>query len=118
MGLSYLTVRRHHCHRVFFFALSLHCRPYESHKLNVVKLCSEFQIFGVLLICIVLQVNDQGLANEKIGEDSYGYILMLLTISILAIAICAIGVELAGMSGSDGETKSNTATKNVNPLRL
>eukprot|EP01043_Picozoa_sp_COSAG02_P079795 COSAG02_NODE_18647_length_927_cov_1.276570_2_plen_70_part_01 len=38
----------------FFFAIAFRERPFEEDKLNMVKIYSEFQIFGILLLCIVI----------------------------------------------------------------
>ena len=41
----------------FFFAASLVARPFESSVLNAVKLFTEFQLFAILLACLVLQAD-------------------------------------------------------------
>ena len=50
----------------FFFAWTFKQMPFEAQHLNMIKIFTEFQIFGILLVCIVLQTNEQGFAAEAI----------------------------------------------------
>ena len=57
---------------------------------NFVKLFAEFQIFCVLLICIVLQMGAIGLEHERIGAESYGLSLVIVTAAIIPISLVFI----------------------------
>ena len=71
----------------FFFACTIKQMPFEAHHLNMIKIFTEFQIFGILLVCIVLQTNEQGFAAEAITIDGYGTLQTLLTVSVLPITV-------------------------------
>jgi len=94
-----------------FFGLSLLCQPYKKNSLNTVKLVSEFQIFGVLLICIVLQVNDLGLENERIGEDGYGLMLVLVTMMIIPISLVFIASSLHDVYSESGGMSNDESSE-------
>jgi hypothetical protein len=47
----------------FFFASSIRQQPFDNMQLNWIKCYSEFQIFGILLVCVVLQTD----ANVRIS---------------------------------------------------
>jgi hypothetical protein len=70
-----------------FFAVAYHERPFESSRLNFVKTCSEFQLFGILLICVVLQSSKIGgiPPNEIIRNDGYGVCQLILTLAIIPV---------------------------------
>ena len=73
-----------------FCLLAYRERPFESSRLNFVKICSEFQLFGILLVCVVLQASKQAeqggiSATEVLGDDGYGYCQLFLTLAIVPI---------------------------------
>ena len=70
-----------------FFALTFREMPYKARKLNTIKLFSEFQIFGVLLVCVVLQVEASGFATEVVTIEMYGIVQTALTLSIVPIVV-------------------------------
>jgi hypothetical protein len=69
----------------FFFALSVREQPFAKPKLNWIKLLSEFQIFGVLLMCIVLQAEAVGFDAEVVTVEVYGAIQTALTLVIVPV---------------------------------
>jgi hypothetical protein len=71
----------------FFFAFSLSEKPYHSKNMNIIKIVSEFQIFGVLLVCVVLQTNAHGLDGEYITIDGYGLVQIVLTMFIVPVVL-------------------------------
>lgn len=76
----------------FFFALSLHARPFTTDNLNRIKVFSEFQIFGILLVCIVLQTNATGLpATGLATEEFYGNVQLVLTVAIMPMVLYIMG---------------------------
>ena len=79
-----------------FFAVAYHERPFESSRLNFVKICSEFQLFGILLVCVVLQASkDQGIsATEVLGDDGYGYCQLFLTLAIVPITCYILSMNV------------------------
>ena len=70
-----------------FFAVAYRERPFESSRLNFVKACSEFQLFGILLICVVLQSSKVGgiPSTEIMRNDGYGVCQLILTLAIVPI---------------------------------
>lgn len=104
----------------FFFGLSLLCRPYAKKSLNVVKLISEFQIFGVLLCCVVLQVNAMGLANERVGEGGYGILLVVITMMIIPVSLVFVHSSLQDAveqrAVSKGDVNPGEDSKHTNPM--
>jgi hypothetical protein len=71
----------------FFFALSFHFRPFKKSRLNAIKLFSEFQIYGILLVCLIVQVHDQGFDSEFVTIDAYGVIQTALVIAIVPVIL-------------------------------
>jgi hypothetical protein len=70
-----------------FLGLSMRFRSFKKPALNFVKLFAEFQIFCVLLICIVLHMGAIGLEHERIGAESYGLSLVIVTAAIIPISL-------------------------------
>ena len=68
-----------------FFAVSVREQPYKTSTMNWIKLFSEFQIFGVLLICVVLQAQAVGFDAEVITVEVYGAIQTALTLVIVPV---------------------------------
>jgi hypothetical protein len=82
-----------------FFALSFHVQPFNTARMNAIKICSEFQIFGILLACVVLQTHHQGdrIATEVIALEDYGTAQVVLTLAILPVTIYVLGLGLRDM---------------------
>jgi len=82
-----------------FFALSFHAQPFNTARMNAIKICSEFQIFGILLACVVLQTHHQGdrIATEAIGLEDYGTAQVVLTLAIMPVTIYVLGLGLRDM---------------------
>jgi len=74
----------------FFFAMAFRERPFEEDRLNAVKIYSEFQIFGILLICIVIQTRSVDFSAEMAGLNEYGKAQVALTMSILPLTIYVV----------------------------
>jgi hypothetical protein len=70
-----------------YFAFNFREAPFEESRMNFVKVTSEFQIFGILLICIILQTKEANFAMESISIDGYGYTQIALTVCILPVTI-------------------------------
>jgi hypothetical protein len=51
-----------------FFAVALKEQPFESTGLNLVKVASEFQLFVVLLSCLVIQTDVRGLTYQNTAD--------------------------------------------------
>ena len=83
------------CISFFFFALTVKEQPYSKRHLNLIKIFTEAQLFGILLVIIVLQTNDRGLKAEKLQENDWGVIQIFLTVSTLPVILfsCAIGLR-------------------------
>eukprot|EP01046_Picozoa_sp_COSAG06_P040541 COSAG06_NODE_4918_length_3858_cov_5.222666_3_plen_109_part_00 len=73
------------CVSFFYFALVVREQPYNARHLNLVKVFTESQLFGILLILVVLQTNHRGLAVETVQEDDYGMIQILLALSVFPV---------------------------------
>ena len=69
-----------------FFALTFKERPYKSNSLNWIKIFSEFQIFAVLLICVVLQTLTTDFGTEHITVDDYGLLQCVCVVAMFPIA--------------------------------
>merc|ERR1711865_711342 len=74
------------CLSFFFFALSVKEQPYNAQHLNVVKIYSKIQLFGIMLILVVLQTDSKGLATQLVGADGYGIVSVVLVLTIVPIS--------------------------------
>jgi hypothetical protein len=70
-----------------FCAISFREQPFNKSTLNHVKIFSEFQIFGVLLVCLIVQVHEQGFESELVTIDAYGAMQTALVIAIIPVVI-------------------------------
>jgi hypothetical protein len=70
-----------------YFAIVFNERPYQKHVLNVIKICSEANLFLILLICCVLQTYGNDFGTEAITIDDYGAVLVFLTILTIPVAV-------------------------------
>jgi hypothetical protein len=67
----------------FFFAFTVRAQPYNSTRLNMLKVFSEFQMFGVLLICVVLQTHAiPSFGAEVVTLDGYGLTQVYMTMAV------------------------------------
>jgi hypothetical protein len=66
-----------------FCAISFREQPFKKPTLNHVKIFSEFQIFVVLLVCLIVQVHEQGFEAELVSIDAYGAIQTIAVIAII-----------------------------------
>jgi hypothetical protein len=55
--------------------------------LNHVKIFTEFQIFGVLLVCLIIQVHDTDFDTEIVSIDAYGLMQTVLLMAIIPTVI-------------------------------
>merc|ERR1711939_276420 len=74
----------------FFFAFAFRERPFEKDNLNAVKIFSEFQIFAILIMCIVIQTRQVDFSAEKADLDDYGHAQVVFTMMILPISMYAV----------------------------
>jgi hypothetical protein len=80
--------------------------------MNAIKLCSEFQIFGILLACVVLQTHEKGdrIAMESFTIDDYGTAQVVLTLAIVPITAYVLGKGIEDMRAQGGRKKQATET--------
>jgi len=71
-----------------FFAASLHAKPFDSAGLNIVKIVSEFQLFIILLVCVVLQTDARGLLADT--RTNYGSALIATTLLSAPILVYVV----------------------------
>ena len=112
----------------FYFAMVFHQRPYKSEALNMIKIVSEVQIFGVLIICCVLQTYDNDFSRETVSIDDWGIILTVLTMSIIPVAVLVVymsATEAGGVSAAlallprkeeGGASSTKTTNPRMNPM--
>jgi len=99
----------------FFFALTLKERPFNTKHLNAVKIFTEAQLFGILLILVVLQTNARGLDGQSIQEDGYGMIQLVLTVSIIPVSLFMVGYHFMELK-AEFKAQSSTYKATTNPL--
>jgi hypothetical protein len=59
--------------------------------MNLIKAFTEFQIFGVLLVCIILQTDASGLPGSGIGTmDFYGSFQLYLTVAVFPLILYTV----------------------------
>ena len=76
-----------------FFAIALKHQPFTSGRLNFLKICSEAQLFAVLVLCLVIQaveIGSVGLSTETITIDGYGVIMVVVATVAVPIALGSI----------------------------
>ena len=84
----------------FFFALSVYAQPFTTDNMNRIKVFGEFQIFGVLLVCIILQTDKNGLPDTGLATDSfYGGVQLVLTVAILPLLVYVIWGNVVATRG-------------------
>lgn len=105
----------------FFFAFSFRERPFEEDNLNIVKICSEFQVFAILLICVVIQTRQVDFSAETASLEDYGSAQVYLTLAIMPISIWVVAkrvkdiVEETDDSDEEDEDKAESVVLE-NPL--
>jgi hypothetical protein len=76
-----------------FFAIAFKHQPFTNERLNFLKICSEAQLFGVLVLCLVIQaveIGPVGLSAETINIDGYGVIMTVVAAVAVPIALGSI----------------------------
>ena len=101
---------------VFFFAFVFHEMPFRSPSLNLLKICSELQLFVILLVCLILQVEAKGMVGEIITLDGYGTLLIALTLSIFPVTLYIISIKVKEIKTTRSEETSEEAPKYENPM--
>ena len=81
----------------FFFAFAVRAQPYRHRRLNILKVLSEFQLFGILLVCVVLQTNEVGFEAEAITIDGYGAAQIALSVIILPVALYFLAIAVCDL---------------------
>eukprot|EP01047_Picozoa_sp_COSAG01_P014616 COSAG01_NODE_715_length_14093_cov_64.209233_12_plen_277_part_00 len=95
----------------FFFAISVDHQPFALWQLNLFKSWSEFQLFGLLLVIVVLQAN----RNDIVDVDSFGVFQLVLTLTILPIGIVilySLYTSRAKLRSQTKEDPDRTVTSN------
>ena len=70
-----------------FCAISFREQPFNKPTLNHVKMFSEFQIFVVLLVCLIVQVHEQGFEAELVSINAYGAIQTTAVVAIIPVVL-------------------------------
>eukprot|EP01051_Picozoa_sp_SAG22_P013703 SAG22_NODE_1565_length_4111_cov_2.333749_2_plen_114_part_00 len=68
----------------YFFAISFRAQPFSKPTLNRIKSFSEFQVFAILGVCVIIQSVNAGLdfdSQEVLTIDHYGDLLTFLTVA-------------------------------------
>ena len=88
----------------FFFAFALKALPFESSRLNFIKVFSEFQLFVILLSCLVLQTDERGLMGQAIfGREHIGMMQAVVTMASLPVVVYLVGDHVVGVAKEDKE---------------
>lgn len=112
------------CISFFFFALTVKEQPFKKRHLNLIKTFTEIQLFGILLIIIVLQTNSRGLKAERLGEYGWGMLQIIITASMLPVILVSCGIGLRDlreqhethMASLKSSMSSKTLGSFVNPV--
>jgi magnesium-transporting ATPase (P-type) len=99
----------------FYFAMVFHQRPYKNEALNMIKIFSEVQIFGVLVICVVLQTYDNDFSREPISIDDWGMVLTILTLAIIPVAVYMV-YKSANDVFDEKKEDGTAGVKTTNPM--
>lgn len=95
-----------------FFAAALKEMPFESPKLNYVKIFSEAQLFIILLTAMLLQTDARGLASQSFGDrDDIGTLQVAVTIASLPLVLYIVTrevVELRAEDSDDGDDSDDS----------
>ena len=79
-----------------FFALAFREMPYRKRSLNAIKVLSEFQLFAILLVCVVLRASKNGLTlgAEDLQQNGYGLCQVVATVAILPATIYVVRMHM------------------------
>ena len=77
-----------------FFALAFREMPYSTRRLNLIKVLSEFQLFLILLLCVVLRTNMNGLGAEHLQQAGYGVCQLVATVAILPATVYVVRMHM------------------------
>lgn len=80
----------------------------------MVKIFSELQLFGILLICLVLQSNAKDLATEMVTASDYGTLQVVLTLAVLPVTLYVLVVSVLNLK-KDSETGAGQVEANPLP---
>eukprot|EP01051_Picozoa_sp_SAG22_P013865 SAG22_NODE_1610_length_4002_cov_2.012298_1_plen_530_part_00 len=81
----------------FFFAAQFRVQPFLVPMLNVVKSCSEFIIFGVLVVCTVQEVATTEFEEEAVSIDDYGSFQIGLCVTLIPVTIIFMAFHIRDM---------------------
>jgi hypothetical protein len=89
-----------------FAMIAFRQQPYRTGRMNFIKIASEVQIFLIILLCVVIQVSDQGVTAK--GLENVGTAQIAITIFILPITIAAIAQGISDFkSDLTGDLSAN-----------
>jgi hypothetical protein len=76
----------------FFFASALKEMPFQSSRMNKIKIFSEAQLFIILFTAALLQTDARGLASQPLGDrDDIGRLQAAVTLASLPLVIYLVG---------------------------
>jgi hypothetical protein len=109
-----------------FFAIAFKFQPFTNGWLNFLKICSEAQLFAVLVLCLVIQaveIGPVGLSTETITVDGYGVIMAVVTAVAIPMALGSIyliarDVRESQMSDTTDALAEDTAVEDARPVDL
>ena len=81
-------------------------------RLNAVKIFSEFQLFAILLVCVVLQTNEVGFASEVVTLQAYEVMQVVLTAAMAPVALFFVVVAMKDLR----ELRKNNPTLRLSGL--
>jgi hypothetical protein len=80
-----------------FCALSFREQPFKTPRLNHVKIFSEFQVYGILLVCLITQVDEQGFESEFVTIGAYGVMQTTLMVAIVPVVLYFMVTTFRGL---------------------
>ena len=86
--------------------------PFNARHLNVIKIYSEIQLFGILLLVIVLQTDEKRLESQSVKADFYGGCQLFLALSVAPVAVYMLRV-----SARDLKESATDDTEAIRPRR-
>eukprot|EP01043_Picozoa_sp_COSAG02_P053586 COSAG02_NODE_5937_length_3930_cov_4.274863_3_plen_196_part_00 len=99
-----------------FFASAIRAQPFKLSSNNAYKAFAEVQIFGVLMVCNVLQTNKTGLPLSGITADVYGHLQLALTVAAGPLIVWIVLLRLSELKGHLKEvSKTKVARAIHNP---
>ena len=73
----------------FFFALSIKLDPYAKPWVNVVKGCAEVQVFGTLLVTLMLKIPGQ----QAVHGDAWAVTLVLMNTLLMTVPVAVMIIK-------------------------